>query len=542
MKKILFTLLFLPSILLSGSFPQTSIIKVQAYLKSNSFSTSIWNTGIFNQNVNFENSPSLQWHDNSGKFLGLSAGLCIGAYFNGELRLANATYKGEFSPGYIINSSVPYAKTSESFHLYKVSKGDNASNNPDYMYWYLMTELGAPYNDVNNNGIYDIGIDSPGVKNAAQTIFVCLTDGFLANHSISEGFSGGTAPLFADIHLTAWVYDIPGYEDIQFIKYVVLNKSLVEWKKTYFSMFMNPQIGDSLDDYVGCDTIRRLGYAYNKDNNDGTGQGNSYGAAPPAVGIKLLDQNDGLSMTSFHYVIPEQIEPSPPCEEFPYTPLEAYNLMRGYKKDNTPWLDPTASPPKATKFTFPGDPETGSGWTEYTGVIDNCFGSTSGQVTPNYSNRRTFLMSSGSDSYSVPCPSYIQFQYAQLVARGTDNKNSVTKLKLLADKAQNFYEHGFIIGITPVSTEIPDKFSLFQNYPNPFNPSTKIKFEIAKSDFVNLTVFDLSGKIVEELVNEKLNEGVYEVNFTAKNISSGIYFYRLSTDNFTQTNRMILVK
>lgn len=538
-------MLFIPSVLCSTPIAyNVSFLKSQYSFEGRSFSSFVWNTGVFNQNLNSQsNMPGFQWPENSGKYVGLSAGMCIGAYYNGELRIANATYNGEFSPGYVINGGgTPIAKTSDAFHLYKVSKGDNCANNNDYCYWYTMIERGAPYNDVNNNGIYDNGIDIPGVKNAYQTIFVCLTDGFAENHNIAEGFSGGTAQLYSEVQFYTWSYDYPGYEDIHFMRYMIINKSLVEWKKTFFSMFVNPQIGDSLDDYVGCDTLRRLGYAYNRDNQDGTGAGNSYGSAPPAVGMTLLNHNGGLGMTSFHYVIPLQFEPSPPCEEFPYSPMEAYNLMRGLKKDSTSWLDAAANPPKKTKYTFSGDPETGSGWTEYNGVIGNCNGGTTGQVTPNYAKARTFIMSTGSENYNLPCPSFVQFHYAQIVARGIDNKNSVTKLKQLSDKAQQLYNNNFIIGINPISTSVPEKFTLHQNYPNPFNPETKIKFDVPKSDFILLQVFDLSGKHVETLVNENLNAGTYEVNFSPKNLSSGIYFYKFYSSSYSETKRMILVK
>lgn len=546
MKKILMMFLVLPSFIFANSFntiPRLSNIKAQSFLSGRNMVTSIWNTGVFNQNLISELTPSFQWPANSGKFLGLSAGLCLGAYSNGVLKLANVTYNGEYTPGYVINGGgVPIPKTDVAYHIYKVSKGDNCANNPDFCNWSSMIDKGAPFDDININGIYDEGIDIPGVKNAEQTIFICITDGFAATHSISEGFSGGTAPLFAEVAFTSWIYDNPGYEDVQFMKYRFKNMSLVEWKKTYFSMFVHPQIGDSLDDYVGCDTLRRLGYAYNRDNEDGSGQGNTYGTAPPAVGMTLLNDNVGLGMTSFHYTIPQQVEPAPSCEEFPITPLEAYNLMRGYKKDNTPWLDATSLTTKTTKYTFPGDPETNTGWTEYNGVIGNCFGSMSGEVTPNFSRARTFLMSTGAENLNVNSTTFPVLYYAQLAARGTDNKNSVTRLKMLSDKAQQLFNNYFVIGINPISTTIPDNFSLYQNYPNPFNPETKIKFEIPQSDFVNLTVYDLNGRLIEELVNEKLSGGTYEVNFTAKNLTSGIYFYQINSTSFSQTKKMILVK
>lgn len=98
------------------------------------------------------------------------------------------------------------------------------------------------------------------------------------------------------------------------------------------------------------------------------------------------------------------------------------------------------------------------------------------------------------------------------------------------------------IGIQNISTEIPSVYSLFQNYPNPFNPSTNIKFQVKSSGFVKLVVFNILGKEVANIVNEKLSPGTYETSFDGSNLTSGIYFYRLTTGNFVDTKRMILIK
>lgn len=99
-----------------------------------------------------------------------------------------------------------------------------------------------------------------------------------------------------------------------------------------------------------------------------------------------------------------------------------------------------------------------------------------------------------------------------------------------------------VIGIEPVSTEIPSAFTLYDNYPNPFNPSTKIRFDIAKQTRANLFVYDILGRLVNTIVNEDLKAGKYEVSFDGASLSSGIYFYRLETDQFTETKKMLMVK
>ncbi len=99
-----------------------------------------------------------------------------------------------------------------------------------------------------------------------------------------------------------------------------------------------------------------------------------------------------------------------------------------------------------------------------------------------------------------------------------------------------------VTGITPLSNEIPKTFSLEQNYPNPFNPVTNIKFAVVKSGIVTLKVYDISGREVAVLVNEELNAGSYNFDFNAAQISSGIYFYRLTSINYTDTKKMVLIK
>ncbi len=105
-----------------------------------------------------------------------------------------------------------------------------------------------------------------------------------------------------------------------------------------------------------------------------------------------------------------------------------------------------------------------------------------------------------------------------------------------------FIKYSIPTGITPINSNIPAEFSLSQNYPNPFNPSTMIKFSLPKSGNVTLKVYNTIGKEVETLINEDMSAGTYEVTFDASKLNSGMYFYRLNTNGFSETKRMMLVK
>lgn len=98
------------------------------------------------------------------------------------------------------------------------------------------------------------------------------------------------------------------------------------------------------------------------------------------------------------------------------------------------------------------------------------------------------------------------------------------------------------VGLEDISSEIPDEFRLFQNYPNPFNPITKIKFDIPKSSYTELAVYDVLGREITVLINEHLKPGTYEVEWDATNFSSGVYFYRITAEEFNKTRKMVLIK
>lgn len=106
--------------------------------------------------------------------------------------------------------------------------------------------------------------------------------------------------------------------------------------------------------------------------------------------------------------------------------------------------------------------------------------------------------------------------------------------------------NGGVTGITPIVNEMPDEFELLQNYPNPFNPSTTISFSVPSAEtarrLVILKIYDALGRQLTILVNEKISPGTYEVNWNASSYSSGVYYYELTSGDFRESRRMILIK
>jgi hypothetical protein len=98
------------------------------------------------------------------------------------------------------------------------------------------------------------------------------------------------------------------------------------------------------------------------------------------------------------------------------------------------------------------------------------------------------------------------------------------------------------ISVRKISEFVPATYELKQNYPNPFNPTTNIKYQIKENKLVILKIFDILGKEVETLVNEKQSPGIYEITFDGNKLPSGIYFYRMQSEDFSETKKMILIK
>jgi len=112
----------------------------------------------------------------------------------------------------------------------------------------------------------------------------------------------------------------------------------------------------------------------------------------------------------------------------------------------------------------------------------------------------------------------------------------------MGDKYPVLKGFNFTSSIQKGNKHFPYKFALEQNYPNPFNPKTVISFSIPRAENIKLEVFNLVGQRVRVLVDDHLNAGTYALHFIAKDLPSGIYYYRLTAGEFQQVKKMVLVK
>ncbi len=191
------------------------------------------------------------------------------------------------------------------------------------------------------------------------------------------------------------------------------------------------------------------------------------------------------------------------------------------------------------------------------GQFGNFTQDASGNIYAAYSALTTNWING--DSYSI-----VKLNSDGMLLRTTANNNFLNRrfnpsfIQILQDNSLiingyydghvTFYEQSATIKfsqpviITPNQNSLPNNFSLSQNYPNPFNPITVISFQLPVAGFTTLKVFDINGKEISDLVNENLSVGEYKINFDASALPSGVYYYKLTSGNFSETKKMILIK
>ena len=181
-----------------------------------------------------------------------------------------------------------------------------------------------------------------------------------------------------------------------------------------------------------------------------------------------------------------------------------------------------------TRFPFSGNPVDSTGW--YIGYL--------GTIRPNdmrmFLNTGPITMAPGDTQEVV---------IAIIAAQGSDNLQSITELKKTARTVQYFYNN-YIPETVNVNyvPPLPEYYYLGQNYPNPFNPTTYISYELPVNGLVTLKVFDILGREITTLVNDEKSAGKYQVDFSSDGLSSGIYFYTLTSREYSKTKKMILIR
>lgn len=434
-KVVLFGIVF--PLLLTAAEPVRSVFSVEQLAKSVQTSD-IWldvnrMNGIFRNNGtwfydNMMGDWGLEWPKGSGLSPIFGAGQFLCAKIDGEIRVAGVQHSmTEYQPGLILSANNHDDPTASKYRWYELHKDGSG----DWSDWPV--DQGAP---VDENG--------DPLLLGDMTIYSVWND--LTDHD-----AYGSNPLNAEIHQLAWAYDRSDQiGDMIFLKWTIVNKSGKTWDDTHFAIWSDPDLGHAGDDFVGCDTTLNLGFCYNFSNND-----DQYGDAPPAVGFYLL-QGPIVTSTGNTTILPNgtvisdaksldmtgfiHSKKSDTFDGSPHSAQDIYNFFHGKWRNGyfiTEGGDGTDQNNPPSKYMYPGDPESGIGWLDVY-PSDRRFYMVTGPFT-----LEVWVDSDGDGVAEFGEPGVQEIIAAVMVARGTSNLNSVTKLKKISILAQSAYDRNF---------------------------------------------------------------------------------------------------
>ena len=386
------------------------------------------------------------------------SGLLWAGKVKGQIRSGGSCYNQGLIPGKILANGKPEDPSSNSVRPFKVRKDYKTSNlsqeiqdeNKNYQTVFNQYEKdwnewpaskGAPFTDINKNGIYEPSVDIPGFPGADQTIWFVAND----QDSIRTKKLFGALPMGIEMQTTVWGYkDNYPLPNMVFKRYLIINKSNIKFDDMYIGIWSDPDLGgDAGDDLIGCDTLLNMVYDYNGDDTDP-----SFGAIIPAVGFVLLqgpvipgNSNDfaiikgkkingkkNLKMTALSWVAKYPQPYSDPILGSYTGTIQLYNFLQGKLNDGTPFINPYTGNP--TNFPFSGDPITKSG---FIGGITYPDGSV------DRKHDRRMMLCSGPFNMAVGDTQEIIF--VELAAGGNQGYSRLAAIALLKQAAQ--FAHQF---------------------------------------------------------------------------------------------------
>ncbi len=438
----------------------------------NTISTTLWDDGMMD--FDGTSKSAFVYPAGSGKTAIYSSNLVWAAmYGDTAVRAGGGMYWSGMQPGKILPGFIPQDVNDPSVRIYRVRSdippektnvdisaevrdGEGSESSILNQYWKDWNEWpwqdGAPYEDRNQNGTYEPAEDVPGVTGADQTIWFVANDLSVAN--MIDLF--GSPPMGIEMHVTVWGYARSGaLGHSQFRRYLLINKSSAVFDSMYVSQWVDPDLGTTYDDYVGCDTSRSLGYLYNAKEIDAR-----YAPLPPpVVGVDFLQGPivDGspsdeaifkgnrvkgkknLPMTAFYYFTNGTAFTDPPYWRGDYdATLQIYNFLQGrVGGTGDPFLDNNGI---ATPFVLAGDPVTRTGWID--GIIlppgDRRLGTSTGP----------FSMAPG-DTQEI-----VIGVIAAGAESGVDRLSAITLMRYYDDQVQAAYDRFFQVQGPPPSPRV----------------------------------------------------------------------------------------
>jgi len=404
----------------------------------------------------------------------------------------------------------------------------------------------APFVDVNADGFYNpMQGDYPKIKGDQMIFYVCND-----NYGVHTETKG--VPLGIEMQVSAYAYGCPSVlashpalNNATFYEYKIINRSPIQYNNAMMSIWADPDIGNYLDDYVGCDTLKNIGYAYNADNFDENANG--YGNFPPLLSYQLLKgplapTNDNTD-NNHNGIIDEagedfrfnrfmhynnNIGAFPVATTNPDSTSEYFGYMNAIWKDNkflradsTGYLKGTSAP--VTRFAFPGNPQNNLGWTEFT--------------KNNLQGDRKMLISNGPFTMLPGSTHELEFSILTTFDSTANGHKNVTKM--LAENAvlKNFYD---LVNKPVCSVPIPvgltehlQQMLPIHLWPNPANDHVYLSATIALTGKV-LVIRNSVGQLVNE---EKLRTD--KPNIDISNLPPGLYFVEISGDGIQGRTKLI---
>jgi len=380
------------------------------------------------------------------------AGLTTAGDIN-TYRFAGTTYgPWEFWPGPLDANGNPPADCSVYDRIFKVTRTDlqefaaTGTATADMTDW--PADLGAPFVDANEDGVYNLGDgDLPEVIGEQTAWWVMNDAGNVKGDSQSD-------PIGLEIQVTAFGFrTADDLNNTTFYKYKMIHKGDADLFDAYFGIWSDPDLGDASDDFVGADTTLGLGFVYNGDDNDGGADG--YGDRPPALGYDFFqgplvnddgidndkdgeidEDNERIGMTRFVYYNNDSSVLGNPSLDT----QEGYNYLRGRWRDGSFMTEGGNGfgGTTPTNFIFPGDPVTQSYWSEE---------NTDGAGARNTPADRRFLLSAG--PFTLKRGSVQEIVYGVVWAQGADRLASVAAMRNADALAQAAFDVDFDLPSAP---------------------------------------------------------------------------------------------
>ncbi len=424
----------------------------------------------------------------------------------------------------------------------------------DWQEWPV--DLGAPWYDRDRNGQWDPAVDEPGIAGADQVIWYVVNDAL-------AWLVFGSPAMGLEVQVTAWAYKNQPHVGGQVIykRYRLINKSAFPIDSMYFGQFSETDIGDYTDDFVGCDSVWQMGYAYNSPEPDKIYE--ELNMPSPALayillqgpvvkkqgaqalqGFQTIDDYENLKMTSFWFHATGSCYSSPSLGNYEQGTLLINALLQGYRgiywNENIPfyhyyWQYPPIGVP--TKYPLNGDPVFLSGDVEQGWPAGN----------------RSLMINTG--PFSMQPGEMQEIVIGVLGGYGIENARNTLAVFDLQQKApyvhwlyQDMANFEAPMGIRDTVKHTdpnpgPTSFYLSQNYPNPFNSRTHLNIEIPNEMAVDLTIYNILGQRVKTVYRGTLAQGIYPFEWRGENVlgtrvGGGIYFLRLSGNGITQVRKM----